>query len=100
MRRETWWDAFWHDSRRLNTYMMVVTVVALSFKAHRVYCRHDPDPWMLHPRYFARWFSRPRPAYPARPVPHLRRRVLPDMELPLASRDWPESDESQINRKG
>jgi hypothetical protein len=55
MQRETWWAAFWHDSRRPNTYMMVVAVVALSFKVHRVYFRHDPDPCLLHPRNFARW---------------------------------------------
>jgi hypothetical protein len=34
--------------------MLVVAVVALSFKVHRVYFRHDPDPWLLHRRYFAR----------------------------------------------
>jgi hypothetical protein len=52
--RDARWAAFWHDWRRLNTYMMVVAVVALSLKVHRVYCRHDHDPWMLHPTYFWR----------------------------------------------
>jgi hypothetical protein len=73
MQRESWWVAFWHDWRRLNTYMMVVAVVALSFKVHRVYFRNDRDPWILHPRYFARWTAPPRPLAPARPMPYIRR---------------------------
>jgi hypothetical protein len=55
--------------------MMVVAVVALSFKVHRVYVRHETDPWLLRPAHFARWFPQPRPFAPARPVPHIRRPV-------------------------
>jgi hypothetical protein len=73
MQQETWWVAFWHDWRRLNTYMRVVAIVALSVKLHRVYFRHDPDPWLLRPAHFARWFPQPRPLPSARPVPYLRR---------------------------
>jgi hypothetical protein len=70
---ESWWAAFWYDWRRLSTYMMVVAVVALSFKVHRVYVRNDRDPWVLHPRYFARWAAPPRPLHPGRLVPLIRR---------------------------
>jgi hypothetical protein len=72
-RRETSWGAFWHDWRRLNTYMMVVAIVALSFKVHRVYFLRDPDPWLLRSRHFSGWIVPPRPHFPARPVPHIRR---------------------------
>jgi hypothetical protein len=66
-RRETWWASFWHDWRRLNTYMMVVAVVALSLKVRWVYFLRDPDPWLLHPRYFSRWIP-PQSMRVRRPV--------------------------------
>jgi hypothetical protein len=59
--------------RRPNTYMMVVAIVALSLKVHRVYFRHDPDPWLLRPTHFARRFRQPRRSIPARPAPDIGR---------------------------
>jgi hypothetical protein len=72
-RRETWWASFWCDWRRLNTYMMIVAVVALSFEVHKIYVLHEPDPWLLRPTHFARWLPRPRPFLPARPAPYISR---------------------------
>jgi hypothetical protein len=71
--RETGWGSFWHDCRRLNVHVMAVLIVALSFKVYRVYFLHDPDPWLLHPRYFARWTAPPRPLPPLRPAPYIHR---------------------------
>jgi hypothetical protein len=73
MKRQTWWAAFWYDWRRLNTYMMVVAIVALSLKVHRVYFLRDPDPWRLRSRHVSGRIVPPRPHFPARPVPHIRR---------------------------
>jgi hypothetical protein len=64
---------FWQDLRRPSTYLMLAIVVALSLKAHRVFFHRDPDPWLLHPRYFARWTAPPSPLLPARPAPYIRR---------------------------
>ena len=47
--QETGWAAFWRDCRRLNTHLMAVLIVALSFKVYRVYFLHDPDPCVKLP---------------------------------------------------
>jgi hypothetical protein len=73
MHRETWWAAFWQDWRRLNTYLMIVAIVALSLKLHRVYFDNDPDLWLIRPAHFARWTAPTRPLPPARPMPCIRR---------------------------
>jgi hypothetical protein len=73
MQWDSWWAAFWYDWRRLNTHMLVVVVVALSCKVHRVYFRHDPDPWLLHPRHFTRRTAPPPPLPPSRPTPYIGR---------------------------
>jgi hypothetical protein len=54
---------------------MLVAVVALSFKLHRVYFRHDPDPWLRRPRHFSRWVAPRPPLNPARPIPYISRPV-------------------------
>jgi hypothetical protein len=49
--------------------MLVVAIVALSFKVYRVYFLRDPDPWLLQPGHFSRWMQPPPPLFPGRPVP-------------------------------
>src|SRR5262245_48465508 len=71
MQRESRWTAFWYDWRRPGTYMMVEAIVALSFKVHRVHIRNDSDPWMFHPRYFARRTAPPRLLPPPRRKPNI-----------------------------
>jgi hypothetical protein len=73
IRGEKWREAWARDIRRTAAYLMLVAIVALSFKVHRVYFLRDPDPWLLRPRHFSRRMSPPPPPFRGRPVPYIKR---------------------------